>query len=578
MRGFKEKTDDRCEYQFIDRTYCKRHISEKYPDINGKHYCIMHSRNDDKLVHFSKEIYRIIERKNKLFDKKVKKVDEEYDEFNLNIIDYLLRSFELSRKEKKKAKHIGKIYGDYNDKILYPRNQENIPRDTLINLEGFYFPDKFHLENIDIYPEVCLLYSKFGNDISINDITFKNKIDFSESNFNGSIFFNDLFFEKNPNFNKCKFNITYFVNCIFFNGVSFDNTIFKNISNFESSYFIERSEFHRIQMDNLRFLNCYVYGLSLFNSNFSGSIFSNCDWDEYSALKKIEKIALSAYDIVKIRNNSSISDLRAFADSIYKVFNRTAIQFAKAYLVLDRRRQFVRRISVRQIIIDEFLIIFEEDDIQDSLGNIKNTYIQLKASMDKSGDYDLANDFYYGEMEAKRKISWEKFRFDSKKKISSSRFINSDNTILKFLGHIFFYIPIVFFFSLINIKNLLKSLFFLTYKLLSGYGNRPILSIFSSVFLLILFSFMCVIPGEIIRRDLKSGNSTLIYLNTAKEKIEMGFTLTLSNISTGTTFNQFAYNSNHLLLNSFLFFIQYIFRPVMITLIVLAIRRKVRRN
>ena len=638
--GRPNKESGYCDYQYVDKTFCREKINgifinkkqeteqnNNWNDKNKNNYCLYHSHNDEKGDYF----YNHINDKININNKNVK------DGISL------LKKLELSESERIKR-------------------ENEIRNNSCIDFEGYYFPGntdfstynflaslicvnaifkgevQFHrtkffgLANFSLaeFTEKTLFswavfreYAQFNGTTFLNDfhsfsIEFHNIASFSGANFNGKADFMLAKFFDRANLNEIKFNSevifsgarfnndTTFINTLFLNNVDFSLSTFLKALDFTDSAFFfgkvlfNNSKFsndeaffnntifnckvlfHRQVLKGVRFTGCYLGSASFYGSDVRDAVFINSSWNRSFLEKQIEKLNKDE------RIEKSIS-------------------------VLDINKK-PPRTKRRAILFDEKSYRFCEKTNNDSGKNesessnpeldplyLEHLYCQFKLAMDRNKMYGLANDFYYGE------------------KLMETKRLREEHSYLKWA-------------------------FLWLYRLLAGFGNRPLWAISWLIIILLASSFLlirlnglnvenkkdaferCSFENNVTKSAAidkpnlktpttltkagKSNESTLLNhninniissnrqtpstqpANTSKQdntKKEAGYSLkdsywsnifyvSLWNLTASPGRKSSDYKENGWIASLAVFLIQYIFRPLMVALIIISVRRKVYRG
>jgi hypothetical protein len=270
-------------------------------------------------------------------------------------------------------------------------------------------------------------------------------------------------------------------------------------------------------------------------------IFSNCAFHLNKEIferkiKDTKKLlaanVISEIDLERLNRNLKILQKRL---DYFKRLKRKIKKYLYRNILYEHRKllftsHFKKSLNIRKKTLNKAYVL--------PFGEVKDNYMQLKVNMDRMKDYDLANDFYYGEMEMKR------------------------------LGEKW-YKP--------------KRWFLALYKFLSGYGNAPVRAALMFFALIWIFSFPLFFLKLGIK-DLSSPNKNQVSKNYVK--LEIGFFGNLQEMASLSLYNMTALSnltrSPYEPLSKWTFYyvsvVQYFIRPVQIALIILAIRRKVKRG
>lgn len=246
--------------------------------------------------------------------------------------------------------------------------QENDKNCTIIHLDGIHFPTDLIFRNKKFKKNIsfsnCIFYNKFEIMLS----TFEKGINFYGSIFYDEISFKDVDLLANTNFTLCKFYSSVIFSLVLFHGVSFYKAIFNDLTRIRGCDFEDYASFRCMETPEPSSM-IQFYFISFFCKNRT--------WFEESDMEKISFIEC---------------DLRYI---IFRDMKWLKLKWPN---------------SKRKCLIDEFKN-FEDGKLDNKhYERIRNEYQQLKQNFEESKNYTDAGDFYYGEMECKRK-SLELLRF-----------------------------------------------------------------------------------------------------------------------------------------------------------------------
>lgn len=382
--------------------------------------------------------------------------------------------------------------------------------------------------------------------------------DFDECNFDKEANFGEVvFLGKKANFKNLKCKDQILRNCTFMSdinfGPDFSSLPFKY---FESVNFIGRADFTNKKLDEYRFLNCLMTGCSFLRSDIVNTIFVNCSWDFSNARKIIADIKSNMFE----ENNNSI---------ILEKFKSIEEPLKKNIKIAKKKTCST---------IDE---IYYWNKHAINIGEIQECCMQLKNNRDKSKDHLTADKFYYSEMEM--------IRAHERKKIKDKRYsllifwkiiialLLISLIILPFIQNGIFPETIGFLIVigllLISFK-LWRYLFYTLYKYLSGYGNKPLSACIKFLSIILIASILLIVFNGVIKIESKSVQSPTVTDMPFHKKL---YYLSMWNLTNPFTSQNKQYEITSITAHFSIFLIQYIYRPLMIALIILAVRRKVKR-
>jgi uncharacterized protein YjbI with pentapeptide repeats len=569
-----------CTYKYSDDSLCNRPITRGFEDNKVEQYCIFHARNDEKLQELKKQMGIEISNATESFKKDIKTQNlSEDNENQTNVIiklssKYLLNyegayfpdSFDFLKN------NVLEVRISFNKAMFRGRAYFN----KVMFSGGAYFNEATFggVANFGVvgFSGGAYFYgATFSGGVNFNKVIFDDVVFFSEAIFGSETNFSEATFSDEAHFERATFSReAEFIDVLFIAGVFFDKCHpDKGKLKFLDTVFFSSGSFKDIsEGSNITFINCIFSSVSFLRSRIGNTVFSNCHFNMTAAWinKKIQEIndKLKSNDITEYKserlNQKSIL-LTQEKDKINE-FKRRKKRLLNKNLLLEHRKFLESppiKLLMRKLLLGGLKIVsypllhlflykfnfireivntsIEESNLMD-FGEVKDCYMQLKVNMDRMKDYDLANDFYNGEMEMKR------------------------------LGEKWFK-PKRWFLSL--------------YKTLSGYGNAPVRAVIMFLALIWIFSFFLFFMKLGIK-DLSSQNK-----NQASQRIvrlEPGFFRNLGEMASLSLYNMTALSnltrSPYEPLNKWTFYyvsvVQYFIRPVQIALIILAIRRKVKRG
>jgi len=463
----------------------------------------------------------------------------------------------------------GKV--DFNEAtFIGPVNFEGAIFDCEANFIKATFSASSLFNKVIFNSDVSFAGSIFNGRASFGLATFKAIAFFYMTTFNGEAIFAGLTFSSETSFELAIFSSDIeFVDIFYIADISFDGcNIKKGKLKFRNTYIFSKGSFRDISDGaKITFINSYFHKISFLRSRIENTVFSNCHFSLTKELttKEIEKInyELKSNRILEHITERPNQKLLVFKNKNQKLseLNRREKRLQKNNLLLEHRdflnqphfRLLIRKLSRRglKIVISPIFRLFprklialrkkldsSEESIFMDFGEVRDNYMQLKVNMDRMKDYDLSNDFYYGEMEMKR------------------------------LGERW-YKPKRWFLSL--------------YKTLSGYGNAPVRAVIMFFALIWIFSFPLFFMKLGIK-DLSSQNKNQVSRNYVR--LETSFFRNFGEMASLSLYNMTALSnltrSPYEPLIKWTFYyvsiVQYFLRPVQIALIILAIRRKVKRG
>ncbi|MBU7047983.1 MAG: pentapeptide repeat-containing protein [Theionarchaea archaeon] len=368
------------------------------------------------------------------------------------------------------------------DTELFKRRLEGKLNNGDYNFQGYCFPEGWRFRNKEFgrgadfrgaifqedsdFKEVVFLRADFRKTVFKGDVDFSKAIFEDYANFNESVF-------QNSNFRETKFDYSYFQRATFtsadfwrarfqrnsdfsdahFQNADFSRAIFEDYANFNRASFQLDADFWGAILQNANFSsatfqkntdfrrttfrNVDFKGTNFQEADFKGVTFQNADFRGSTFHNKVE-VLLKNIEKIDLRNTE-------FLFRSYITANLTEILFHRA---------FIENVAFIDCTWPDNYVIYEEKHMKDkginlSFNQLETIYRNLKQNIQDHGDYTIAGELYYREMEMKRKGS-------KKKK---------------------------------------KRIWLEIYRLLAGYGEKPERTILSSFFTILLFALLYWVLG-----------------------------------------------------------------------------------
>jgi len=284
---------------------------------------------------------------------------------------------------------------------------------------GTVFYRKADFNNVTFQEDVDFSNTTFQKDVDFYKATFQ-EIKFNFSNFHENADFNQAVFQKNVNFYKITFHSAIFNRVIFQEDVNFGEAVFQEDVDFNEAIFRGRASFyntifHReacfwgVTFESHSCFNFAAFqgdadfwGANFREVEFSGSIFhKNAKFRDVAFQGDADfkaVIARESFDLVS-KQVSSILDFRGA--KFFFVGSVTAnLKKARFY------RTHLQNVAFVNCSWPKNSIIYEEKEMKDtgiSFKELETIYRDLKRNMQNHGDHSKAGEFYYREMEMRRK-------------------------------------------------------------------------------------------------------------------------------------------------------------------------------
>jgi uncharacterized protein YjbI with pentapeptide repeats len=275
----------------------------------------------------------------------------------------------------------------------------------------------------------------FQGDVYFYEATFHN-VNFNKATFHKSVDFNKATFQENVDFNKATFQENaYFYEATFHMKADFWGVTFRSVADFRETTFEGDADFLGATFQKVEFFGSAFHK----NAYFRVVIFQgNADFIATTVKEFLEFNPKQVLGILDFRGAKFF-----FSGSISA--NLKSAKFHRAHL---QNVAFIDCTWPDNYVIYEE-IHMEDEDINLPFSELETIYRDLKQNMQNHGDYTTAGEFYYREMEMRRKGS----------------------------------------------KTKRKRMWFEIYRFLAGYGEKPERTILSSLFTIILFALLYWVLG-----------------------------------------------------------------------------------
>ncbi|MCP4581850.1 MAG: pentapeptide repeat-containing protein [candidate division Zixibacteria bacterium] len=349
--------------------------------------------------------------------------------------------------------------------------------------------------------------------VSFNESVIEGYADFIDTNFNGWASFNHIKLSKGASFANAIFTgQTTFHNAYFKNSIYFENNVFKNDVGFVNIYFDNASKFYfrnpnfseSTKENDTNTIFLYFNGI---NFKPMSTFFEKILVNEHTKNKVIKGYLVFRYcDLSRVYFVScNMTYLSFFKNSLNQ-----ALFIANTWSHNSDNILFFK--YIRQNIIPEENFLRAKRKVTDkkSIGKIETDYAieelkyynnvsaiygSLKTLSDYAKDYQQASRFYFNEFEMKRRHLEEQIESSKPK------------------WKIFRWQPCIWF-NQQRKKIFSRYLLFFSYKVLAGYGEKPLWSSIWFAVFSIIFSFVHLFSGlfKQTRTPLQEMQYNVIYL------------------------------------------------------------------
>jgi uncharacterized protein YjbI with pentapeptide repeats len=238
---------------------------------------------------------------------------------------------------------------------------------TIHNFIGYHFPEKWSFSDI-LENDADFSESTFHGDVDFRRTTFQGNAYFNEADFCGMANFVDATFQGDANFVEANFHRRVsFGTATFQDDVSFMEATFCRDANFDGTAFQGNADFEMVTFCG--------------DASFSGSIFQ-------------KRMELTPRSIISL-------DLGR-AKFLFQ--GHITADLSKAFF----QGSFIENVAFTGCTWPKDNVIYEEEHMNDkvinmSYADLETIYRDLKQNMQRHGHYSQAGEFYYREMEMRRK-------------------------------------------------------------------------------------------------------------------------------------------------------------------------------
>lgn len=245
----------------------------------------------------------------------------------------------------------------------------------------------------------------FESEVNFNAAYFGNGADFNNVNFNGDVSFENVHFKYGAYFQESQFKgSTYFSNACFDNDVYFDRSRFQGEEAlFEETIFKEKVFFRLVRFKSDAYFNKTQFKNEI---HFNETFFENKAIFEGVESKKIFAFTENNFFVdVTLKNPSEVTfrnaNLKKCSFLKTNISNINFIDITWANSKEIEWGNYLKKLVCykRDILYDEILVRKNNRDYK----QVEELCRQIKANFEAKKNFDRAGDFYFGEMEMKRK-------------------------------------------------------------------------------------------------------------------------------------------------------------------------------
>ena len=304
------------------------------------------------------------------------------------------------------------------------------------------FSRKADFLNGIFFGEVYFIYAKISGYANFRNAKFSKDADFRQTIFSGGLYFIHAKFLDTVNFIEAKLSgDADFRLAIFSRGATFWGATFSGKADFSNAQFLEDGEFNRIILSG--------------QANFREAIFSrDAIFKDAEITGKFEFIPDKSETIIfqntyfsdNVRIQADLSKCSIANSNIERVDMTNSIWIRDDDKPKKSFSAYKKRFKEKIGLSDTSIIIWEEHqgELKDNRKELEGIYRRLKQSCQKFGDTSTAGKFYYQEMECKRE----------------------------------------------QLKGIEKHFWYLFYKKLCAYGEKPFNVIWASILIILTSSLL----------------------------------------------------------------------------------------
>jgi uncharacterized protein YjbI with pentapeptide repeats len=295
------------------------------------------------------------------------------------------------------------------------------------------FQDNAYFDR-DTFQSASFSEVTFQKDAVFNKATFQNAY-FDEATFRNA-YFGLTTFQKDAVFNKATFQNAYFDEASFQDNAEFNEATFQkdavfNKATFQNAYFDEAIFLDNVGFDGTKFKNASFKRTKFKNASFKRTKFKNASFREAVIERNLKLTHSPGINRLNFQNTQFL-----FRGNITADLSRAKFHEADLENVAFTNCKWPKRLYEEEHMKEEHL----------SFKELKIIYRDLKQNMQRNGNYSRAGIFFYREMEMKRK----------------------------------------------GTKKKRDRLWLELYRLLAGYGERPLHTIAVSGLVVLIFALLYV--------------------------------------------------------------------------------------
>lgn len=343
-----------------------------------------------------------------------------------------------------------------------------------INFTGFYFPLDITDFSGTIFSEyVYFRDAEFEGNVDFRNAKFKRGADFGDAKFRGYADFRNTEFGGSAIFRNAKFEgETRFWFVVFRAHTTFGDVVFSRKTYFSAAKFEYDASFTSAEFkEDTYFIDVIFEGdtnfkLAKFRDRFILTPKKNAQIG-FTSVYFSDNVQVKA-DLSKCYFANSNIERIDMTDSIWRRDDKTKNSSSALY------KWFRNKVGLA----DTSIIILEEheDELSPNWKELEGIYRRLKQSYQKYGDNSTAGKLYYQEMECKRK----------------------------------------------QLRGFDKGFWYIFYKRLCGYGEIPFNVIFTSLFIIFMFSFFYLFGGiEFVGSSVLKESPNLIEYNLSLNFVDI---------------------------------------------------------
>lgn len=308
---------------------------------------------------------------------------------------------------------------------------------------GYYFPEEWDFNEKDFQFDADFRNATFQGDVDFAQANFQGDVDFTDATFQGDVDFRKANFQGDADFRRATFQDAYFMDSGYqgtadfkyavFQSAHFMDTRFHGDSEFKGARFqyagFTGVSFHKVHFEEARFQYAVFGDSTLEHACFTHAIFQTADFSgarsDYlgfmgATFRGDANFKGTIVQVVDFTEASFSGKVELILENVQGVNFRYAEFLFRCHVTADLsgalfHRSFIENVAFVNCDWPDNHVIYEEEHMKEeglklSFRELETIYRDLKQNMENHGDYVTAGEFYYREMEMRRKGASEKRR------------------------------------------------------------------------------------------------------------------------------------------------------------------------